>query len=255
MIKMPRRKQGYQGPAAVAAYTVALEEWCQDVITLHREMNLEIGVREWNYIVMGEGSISKGEFESCEKLISACRKNGRLPITICADDIGRPSTNEELVDDTSVEEEAEDIHRRFGCAHLAYVPLSFWENQKHYVEMGVEKIGVHSLYDPVCEELVVRLTNLSGWTDINRRAQMMERFAFWEARGKIPVLLYCGDHDPDGLRISDTLRKNFEDLEKAVGWSPDNLIIDRFGLNYDFIQKHRLVRGAGATAAGDDQAH
>src|SRR5262249_8372082 len=26
-----------------------------------------------------------------------------------------------------------------------------------------------------------------------------------------------------------------------VGWSPDNLIIDRFGLNPDFIRQHRLT--------------
>ena len=73
-----------------------------DVIRLHRDMNLKIGVQEWNYIIEGEGSITKGEFEACEKLISACRKNGKLPISICADDNGRPSTNEEYIDDTSV---------------------------------------------------------------------------------------------------------------------------------------------------------
>jgi hypothetical protein len=36
------------------------------------------------------------------------------------------------------------------------------------------------------------------------------------------------------------VRKNFEDLADAVGWSPDNLIIDRFGLNYDFIDVNAL---------------
>ncbi len=102
MIKMPRRKQGAQGIAATAAYEAQLAEWCQDVIRLHRDMNLKIGVQEWNYIIEGEGSITKGEFEACEKLISACRKNGKLPISICADDNGRPSTNEEYIDDTSV---------------------------------------------------------------------------------------------------------------------------------------------------------
>src|SRR5262249_8179522 len=28
---------------------------------------------------------------------------------------------------------------------------------------------------------------------------------------------------------------------KTVGWSPKNLHIDRFGLNYDFIRRHRLT--------------
>ena len=30
-------------------------------------------------------------------------------------------------------------------------------------------------------------------------------------------------------------------MARAVGWSPDNLIIDRFGLDYDFIERHGLT--------------
>jgi len=44
----------------------------------------------------------------------------------------------------------------------------------------------------------------------------MRRFKQWEARGKRPVLLYCGDHDPGGLLISDSLRSNIAELAKAV---------------------------------------
>ena len=53
--------------------------------------------------------------------------------------------------------------------------------------------------------------------------------------GQIPVVLYCGDFDPVGLQISDTLHANITQLAAAVGWQPDNLIIDRFGLNIDWI--------------------
>ncbi len=70
---------------------------------------------------------------------------------------------------------------------------------------------------------------------------MMRRFAGWEAKGKKCVLLYCGDHDPGGLQISGKLRKNLGDLAGAIGWNPDNLIIDRFGLNHDFISDHDLT--------------
>jgi hypothetical protein len=56
----------------------------------------------------------------------------------------------------------------------------------------------------------------------------------------ITVLLYCGDHDPGGLNISQTLKKNFKDLEQAVAWNVGNLTIDRFGLNFAFIKKQKL---------------
>lgn len=68
----------------------------------------------------------------------------------------------------------------------------------------------------------------------------MQRFAEHEAAGRQCVLLYCGDHDPGGLHISDSFRKNLEDMSGAVGWHPNNLIIERFGLNYQFIEDNGL---------------
>ena len=37
------------------------------------------------------------------------------------------------------------------------------------------------------------------------------------------------------------MRKNLEDLSGAVGWTPENLVIIRFGLDADFIDRHRLT--------------
>lgn len=80
-----------------------------------------------------------------------------------------------------------------------------------------------------------------------QRAEYARRYAEAERMGLKCVLLYCGDHDPDGLRISDTLRKNLADLQDVVwtdgteGYDPTDLIIDRFGLQYDFIQRNNLT--------------
>jgi hypothetical protein len=106
--------------------------------------------------------------------------------------------------------------------------------------MGVEKVDLKSLFTDTCEEFYVPITNMRGWNDINSRAEMMVRFKGWEERGKHCVLLYCGDHDPGGLQISSQIMSNLRDLQKAVGWDPSNLIIDRFGLNYEFIEANNL---------------
>jgi hypothetical protein len=70
---------------------------------------------------------------------------------------------------------------------------------------------------------------------------MMRRLQYWGSRGKKCVLLLCGDHDPGGLHITDGMRRNLEDLSRAVGWSPKNLVIIRFGLNADFIDRAGLT--------------
>jgi hypothetical protein len=121
--------------------------------------------------------------------------------------------------------------------------------------MMVEKIDLKTLFSPVCSQFLIPIANSKGWSDINSRADMMRRFAEHEAAGRQCVLLYCGDHDPVGLTISETLRSNMADLSGAVGWSPVNLIIDRFGLNADFIEAQRLTWIDGlVTGSGKDLA-
>src|SRR5262249_39451004 len=134
----------------------------------------------------------------------------------------------EKLDDETAEQFAEGWVDYLSQAHEQYNPVSFWENLRIYVEMTVERIDLKNLFAPVCAEFHIPITNISGWNDINSRAAIMKRFAFWEKRGKQCVLLHCGDHDPGGLHISEFLRSNMEELADAVGWRPDNLIIERF---------------------------
>ena len=81
----------------------------------------------------------------------------------------------------------------------------------------------------------------------------MRRFKEHEQAGRRPILLTCGDHDPVGLNICDLYLAHFEELAEAVGWSPKNLTIKRFGLNYDFIERHKLTWIDGLlTGSGKD---
>jgi hypothetical protein len=49
----------------------------------------------------------------------------------------------------------------------------------------------------------------------------MKRFRKHDEEGRRCVLLYCGDFDPAGLHVSELMRKNLEDLERAVAWFSD----------------------------------
>ncbi len=100
-----------------------------------------------------------------------------------------------------------------------------------------------------------------GWSSILQRGEYARRFKEAEENGKKCLLLYCGDHDPDGLRISDFLRKNLEDVryitwrDETEGYNPENLEIERFGLNYEFIKANNLswidnlITGSGGELA------
>jgi regulator of sigma D len=239
-IILPRRSRGRPTATAMAQYERELEAFCHRLIEIDSSLDFKVSSRGWGYLLEEHG-LAKGDFDAAERVINDCRKAGHLPVDFCAEDEGRGVDNLEEIDNEPVEAFAESWVDYLSEAHEQYTPFSFWDDLDVYLEMTVEKIDLKNLFSPECARFHLATTNISGWNDINRRVQIMRRFARWERQGKKCILLHCGDHDPGGLRISEFLRSNFEDLAKAVGWHPRKLHIERFGLNYEFIRAQRLT--------------
>jgi hypothetical protein len=237
---LPKRSRGRLNGAAEEAYQADLRTFCDRILEIRSRL-FEVGSRGWCYLLEGEHIITKGEFDIAERLIVRCRKTGDLPLDICAEDAKRSAEGIERLDDRDVEDEADAIIEYTHTAYQDYTPVSFWDELNVYVEMATEKWDLRSLFSRVAREFRIGIQNVGGWADLNVRAGMMRRFREWEAKGKRCVLLYCGDHDPGGLQISGFLRDNLEELAPAVGWSPKNLLIERFGLDYEFIEANRLT--------------
>jgi hypothetical protein len=250
----PRRGRGRPTPEATARYAQELEAFCAGILKIQSTLDFSVSSRGWCYILEEHG-LDKGDFDKAQRLINDARKSGFLPVNICAEDESRLSTCWEELDDEPPETFAQDWVDALERAHDSYTPVSFWEYQNHYVEMLVEKIDLKTLFYPICGQYRVRIANARGWGDINGRAGMMRRFKKWEDNGKQCVLLYCGDHDPAGLNISDSLMTLFEEMKghPEIDWNPSRLIIDRFGLNTDFIDDNGLTWIDGLeTGSGED---
>ena len=107
-----------------------------------------------------------------------------------------------------------------------------------------------------------------GWADINSRANVVQEVDWARENCLDPVILYCGDHDPAGVQISDKIRSNLrpiaevllaeQDIPKSYEYSRslydmEDLEIRRFGLNTDFIEANDLLWIDGLeTASGKD---
>jgi hypothetical protein len=204
------------------------------------DWNFDVVSRGWAYILEGERFIDKDEIDAAQLLINNCRKSDDLPLDICAEDDKRAAENLEEID-PDPEEMASSIFDYVKTAQQSYTPFSFWDDLDTYVQAATEKSNIKNLFQKPCAGFCVPIANVGGWADLNVRAGFMQRFKQKEAEGKRCVLLYFGDFDPGGLHISDFLRSNFEDMASAVRWSPRNLVIDRFGLDYDFIEREGLT--------------
>ena len=238
---LPRRQRGRQSAESEAAYQQKRVSFCQLILQIRLTMDFRVGSRGWCYILEQHG-LEKGDFDAAQDLITDCRKSGDLPLDVCAEDESRGTVGLQELDDPDVEDKAQSwIDYVRDHASNSYTPFGFWDDLDTYVEVATEKLDLRNLFQPVCAEFHVPLTNLKGWCDLNARAAMMKRFAEHESEGRKSVLLLCGDHDPGGLQITETMRKNLEDIARPVGWSPDNLVVTRFGLNADFIDAHGLT--------------
>ena len=240
LLTIPKRKPGAQSARAKEVYEAEVEAFCAAIIEIRSNLDFAVSSRGLCYILESRG-LAKGDFDTGQKFINECRKTGRLPLNICAEDSRRSAQNLETIDKAEPKDEAAALIQGMRDAYETYFPFSFWDDKDHYIEVMVEKIDLRSLFGPICEEYCIPISNAVGWSDLNQRRRIMRRFARWEAKGKQCVLLYCGDFDPGGLVISDFLRSNMEEIEDAVKWSPDDLIIKRFGLSYEFIIEQNLT--------------
>jgi hypothetical protein len=240
MMEIPRRKKGRPSKNAESKFNRNLKSFCDEIKQINSRLDFKVSSRGWCYILEPYGLL-KSDFDHAQKLINDCRKSGLLPLDICKEDDNRTFNGIESVDNNTPDQKAEFwIDYILNSVWKGYNGVSFWDNQEFYVQMMVEKIDLVSLFEPICRKYKIPIANTKGWSDISQRADMMRRYAMWEAEGKTCVLLYCGDHDPAGLAIKEHLKNNLMDLLPAIGWSPDNLLIDRFGLNADFIAANNL---------------
>jgi hypothetical protein len=241
-IILPRRPRGRPSAEAGAGYRSNVRAFCQHILEIRSRLDFEVSARGWCYLLEDDG-LAKGDFDLGEKLINDCRKAGDLPLDICGKYSARATVGVEQIHDdieSEIESWVDYLRNEFPNK---YTPISFWDDLDVYVEVAVEKMDLRNLFAPVCcrEFYAVPITPLGGWADINSRIEIMQHFREHEMAGRKCVLLLCGDHDPGGLHISEKMRENLEELSGAVGWSPDNLIISRFGLNLDFIEQQGLT--------------
>jgi DNA-directed RNA polymerase subunit RPC12/RpoP len=199
--------------------------------------------RGWCYLLEGLGKIDKDEFAKCEKAINDCRKIGLLPIDFTAEDQDETrrfaGIHEASNPTVLLENLRNDINDMLET--LPIYTTDYWIDEKYYLMMCVEKGDLRNLFKPICDEYHIPIVSSKGWAPILLRYHIAKLCIKAEDRGLAPVLLLFYDHDPAGLKITNSFRKGLHDISRSVGWRPLGIIIERFGLNREEIEKYNLT--------------
>lgn len=237
MLELPSRGKGREE---------SLLNFARELRNIQSQIDFKVSARGWCYQLEQFGLITKAQFDRVENIINHdLRAKGYLPIDFVAAEESRKFSGVE----TPHTETPSEFMKRFLEETLTcedYYTPDWWEGEEFYIQMVVEKIDLKSLFEPVCRDYHIPIATSKGWSSMLQRAEYARRFKEAEDMGLKCVLLYCGDHDPDGLRISEALRANLDDLafirwrDGERGYDPADLKIERFGLNYDFIIANNL---------------
>lgn len=202
--------------------------------------------RGWCY-ALEESGLGKNDFDAAENIIVDLRKDGIIPLDAVLEDAAREWSGFEALDADEVSDEAESILKTIGALIRWYRPISFWDTQDTFVCMAVEKRDLVSIFQPICSEYHVPIANFRGCPDLLSRGKVLLEFMrHWDA-GRRVVILYCGDHDPAGLRMSGTeMVSNFAAMHgtlmngQRLKFNQGLFTVDRFGLNADFIKEANI---------------
>lgn len=223
-----------------------LQEFAEYLQDLSEKIGFKVSARGWAYLMEQKRLINKDAFDKVNNLINKCRRDGYLPIDFVAEESAREFKNVEKPNENGIIDDFGGWLRAARKAPEHYTP-DWWDGEEYYIQMVVEKIDLVTLFQPICEEYHLCISNSKGWGSMLQRAEYARRFSEAEDRGLKCILLYAGDHDPDGLRIADFIKKNLYDLKNIewedglTGYDPTDLIIERFGLTFEFIEDNNLT--------------
>ena len=154
----------------------------------------------------------KANFDMAIRTIAQLRKAGKLPFSLVAADDARALDG---FDSYSREDSPEEflLNRLKSAIKQSedYRPVSYWEHQSYYPIVMVEKVDLVGLFRQALPP-AVKIFNARGFADVNSRVELVRELMWAEDNELEPVLLYCGDHDPAGLMISDTLREQLREI-------------------------------------------
>lgn len=162
-------------------------------------------VRGMFYRLVSDELISN-TFKTYRSLVAAltiARINGTIPIDAFVDN----TRSIEDINDTywSPEEYVDHLIRQLKNAREDYFERGYiprWKEQKHYIEVMVEKETLRPLFKQILFDREVRIVPNHGWSSMPHRHPVFNRLRLKQRQGYQIHVLYAGDFDPTGERMA-----------------------------------------------------
>ena len=211
----------------------------------YRADKLTLTLRQMYYQYVARGLLDSGQkvYKRIGAALTDARYDGRFPIHYLEDrgrsvDAGNYGTNNESVD-FALDNAAADLR----SAPNDWLWRSRWWGQETHVSVWVEKEALVGIFEPVCKELGVGWFACKGYPSVsalNQWLRHLETAVDQQDDIRNAVVLYFGDHDPDGWEIPRSALRNIRKLQNLPrqidAYVP--VAFDRVALNMDQIGQY-----------------
>jgi hypothetical protein len=181
---------------------------------------------------------SQNAYQTVSRLTTKLRRVEILPWECIQDRTRR------LTDKRGFEDAGEFLRQQLTGLSSMY-DRCLVQNQGNYVEIFTEKDALTGIIEEVSWIYCVRIVVCKGQISATFLNDYADRAKEAIRRGQDPVILYFGDLDPSGARMSVTIKKNLLKYHNLY------VHLDRIALNMDQVEEYQLPHNPFAIKTKD----
>lgn len=247
----------------------ALLGHCLTIADEYQEQDLTLSLRQLYYQLVARGLVDSGQkiYKRVGDVLTDARYEGTFPINWIEDRGRNMTTGDYTRNAVHLQDAFPDARAITKALPDFLVKRARWLHQDTFVSVWVEKQALEGVFENICEELGVGLFACKGYPSVSSLYEWM-RSAYFAVHGcheeedhalnndrmyslghgfrwnehhvgtcNQAVVLYFGDHDPDGWEIPRSALRNLKTLGETYGMQIP-LTFRRIALNMNQINQY-----------------
>lgn len=203
--------------------TLVLLNDIAEVLKEYADMNIRLTLRQLYYQLVTKNIIAnrKEEYSKLSSTLTNARLSGLVDWNAIEDRVRHPERHAQW----------DSIQDLVDSAVWSYRSPR-WDRQENYVELWCEKDALHSIIQPITDDLHVTLMVNRGYSSSSAMYDSAKRFLAQQRKAQREIL-YLGDFDPSG---EDMVR----DIDERMRMFGVHVKVHKIALTIEQVRKYNL---------------
>lgn len=182
----------------------------------YAQQGLKLTLRQMYYQFVSRGLAANGQkvYDRIGAVLTKARYDGRFPVDGLEDRGRTVHRGDFLTHKSDVDKALSEAGAYVRAIPDWVIEAARWYGQPTHVSVWVEKEALAGIFETVCNELGVSWFACRGYPSVSALAEWIAQVDRTIEQGKAveAVVLYFGDHDPDGWQIPRSARDSIHAL-------------------------------------------